>query len=94
MKSQPRFIINIITYHWSCGDGCCSDSGYKLYVEDLKPEVKGHKCVIDNDDWDMNRCKQRLLEDALERIQEKIGRLVIKTDYKVKYSDDYSGEQH
>lgn len=91
---QPRFTITITNFHWSCGDGCCSDSGYKLYVEDHKPEVKGYSCVTENRDWDMNRCENRLLEYALEKIQDKLGYSPVKNvDYKVVEDDEYSDER-
>lgn len=90
-----RFTITLTHYHWSCGDGCCSDSGYKLYVEDHEPEVKGYGCLTENGDWDMNRYPPRLLEHALKRIEEKIGHVPVKgVDYTIEKEDKYSDEDY
>lgn len=83
--SEPRFKIEIVNYHWHCGDGCCSDSGYNLRVTDIEPEKKGYGCLLDNDEWDYCRDKTRRLEQALDCIAEKLGRQPMKSDYAVVY---------
>lgn len=29
----PKLNFNVIHWHWTCGDGCCSDSGYRVECE-------------------------------------------------------------
>jgi len=93
MKNVPRFTITITHYHWSCGDGCCSDSGYKMYVEDHQPEVKGYGCVTEDGDWNMNRWAPGLIERSVKAISKKLNRDAVKgLDFNLiedeKYSDD------
>lgn len=90
IKTMKRFTITLIHYHWSCGDGCCSDSGYKVYVTDKQPKKAGYNIVYENTEWDYNRNSDSLLEMALERIQDKLGRPVVKSDYRVVEGDEYS----
>ena len=90
---MKRFIITITNYHWSCGDGCCSDSGYKLYVEDTSPLKKGYGHVTSNSYWDNNRSPKPLMESAIESISEVLGRLATKDDYTVIEDDVYSDDE-
>lgn len=91
---RPRFTITITHYHWSCGDGCCSDSGYKLYVEDHRPKVKGYSCVTENSDWDSNRWDKALIEHGVKKIGEKLGRSPIEgEDYRIVEEEKYSEDE-
>ena len=53
-----HYKIEIIHYHWECGDGCCSDSWYFGEVVNSKGLI-----VFDNDHGDMSTRSQ---EDAIE----------------------------
>ena len=92
-----RFVIKLIDYHWSCGDGCCSDSGWKLYVQDNEPERPGYGCVVEDTDWSYNHDQKALLERGVEAIEKKLGRKSIEgQDYYVQEdyesSDDDKGD--
>lgn len=90
---MKRFTITITHYHWSCGDGCCSDSGYKLYVLDNQPERPGYGVVDEDSDWDNNRWPDSLRERAVEKIEEKLGRKAVEgVDYQV-IEDDQDSDQ-
>ena len=88
--SEPRFKIEIVHYHWHCGDGCCSDSGYKLRVDDTAPETLGHGCLLDNDEWDYCRNKNIRLEQALDCIAKELDRRPKEDEYAVEYSHENS----
>ncbi len=82
--TKPRFTITLTHYHWSCGSGCCSDSGYKLYVIDNQPEIPGYGLVDEESDWRFNRYPNFLLKRGIESVQNKLGYKPIENvDYEV-----------
>lgn len=92
MKKSKRFTVTITNYHWSCGDGCCSDSGFKCEVIDNFPVKPGYSVVYDNNDWDNNRNKKYLLETAVEPLEDKnwLNRVATPKDYEVIYDNEDS----
>ncbi len=77
VKYEGYFAV-ITCYHWSCGDGCCSDSwyGYKIYnAQNVCEEAQG-------DAYENNYAS---LENVRSRIGEKYGPQI-----KISYDDDYS----
>jgi hypothetical protein len=92
---MKRFTITITNYNWSCGDGCCSDSGYKVRVIDNSPEKRGYNVVYDNDDWDNNRNHETLLDQSIEQIEDKhwLGRAATIEDYEVIYDGECNDEE-
>lgn len=85
--NEPRFSITLNHYMWSCGDGCCSDSGFKINTWDRQDK----KVIHDDDDWDAHRYYGSLLEISLNRIEDILGREPIKLeDYDLVFlsSDD------
>ena len=75
-----RFTITITHYHWACGDGCCSDSGYKLRVYDNKLD----KCVLDDDDWECHYDEEARLSEGVAAVMEVLGRIPIRgEDYEL-----------
>ena len=91
---RPRFTVNITHYHWHCGDGCCSDSGYKLRVDEHKPEKRGTNCLILNDDWNANQSSDCLLDKAIESIERILQRSVKRgTDYRIVHNEEYSDDE-
>lgn len=95
MKDKPRFTIDLIYHMWDCGDGCCSDSGFKVEVLDneVKSPYGGPSIVYDNIDWDYNRCWKSLLETSLEKIEKILNRTPVENvDYTLtKFNDDERG---
>lgn len=84
-----RFTIKITNYHWSCGDGCCSDSGYKLSVHDNQE----NKCIIDDSEWEYNHDEEERESEGIRAIEEILGRSpLIGADYEVEneYEDSDS----
>lgn len=65
---NPRFKIKVIKYNWSCGDGCCSDSGYKLEAYELDEDGWVTKCLYENDEWKYNSYWGTLFNNALKEI--------------------------
>jgi len=92
METEKKFEITLTHYHWHCGEGCCSDSGYKASVEDLRPEREGRGITYENWDWEYNRDENYLLESAIEVIEEKIGRAITKEEYILIEDDEYSND--
>jgi len=92
--SSPRFTIFLTHYNWSCGDGCCSDSGYKINVEDNEPPEGKYSYVMSDGEWEFNRQPSYLIEEACRRIAERLGREPIKgTDYHICEDEVYSYEE-
>lgn len=94
MDMKARFEITLTRYMWECGDGCCSDSGFKVHTLDHEETIYGNPSVIhENYDWDSNRSWEGLLEESLERIEEILGRIPKETeDYLiVKENEDRGG---
>ena len=88
-----RFIITLTHYHWTCGDGCCGDSGYKLHVEDTQPGTPGYGTVTSYSNWDDNRYPEPLLETAIAAITEYLGRTTTKDDYTIVEDEAYSDDE-
>ena len=81
---NQRFKITIEKYHWSCGDGCCSDSGYTLECED----VHNKKHVYSVDDWEYNRRWGYLFENCLASIRNILGYVPVENeDYSLEFRD-------
>jgi hypothetical protein len=92
--SSPRFTIFLTNYHWSCGAGCCSDSGYKINVEDNEPPEGKYSYVMNVDEWEFNPQPSYLIEEACRRIAELLGREPIKgTDYNICEDDAWSDQE-
>lgn len=86
--SEPRFTITIAHRYWSCGDGCCSDSGYEMRVDDNNQLRNG--CLISDSDWLANPYSDRLQKRAVEAIAEILGRSAnLGTDYEIVEKEDY-----
>ena len=82
-----RFEIELIYHTWSCGDNCCSDSGYKCFVFDTL--TREH--VYYSDDWEFNHNKDTVLQSALEAIEEQLGRFPTLNDYILNETCEYEG---
>lgn len=77
---EPRFSIIVTNYQWSCGDGCCSDSGYKLAVWDNF----GPSLILDDEDWEFNRNEETRIEQGINAIKKTLGKVpVLYEDYLV-----------
>lgn len=78
-----RFRIVLTECNWSCGDGCCSDYGYKiLCLENGKP-------VFQDNDWEANKDKDKLLDECLLNISELIGRIPERpVDYTMSFQNE------
>jgi len=63
------FKIVITRFHWTCGDGCCSDSGYKLNIHHSDPKLG---FLYYSNDWDVYTYESRR-EQALQLIKDEIG---------------------
>ncbi len=82
-----RFTITVTDYQWSCGDGCCSDSGYKLKVWDNEQ----NKYLFDGDDWEARHDKDSRIAEGVALIEDEIKEPAVKdVDYNVveDYEDD------
>jgi hypothetical protein len=80
-----RFKLHITHYFWDCGDGCCSDSGYKIKVVDSTTET----VIYENDDWENNRDKHELRKEGLSYVEKIIGREPFHNqDYTMSYDDE------
>lgn len=71
---NPRFTINLTYCHWSCGDGCCSDSGYKFQLLD------NEEVILNEDDWKYHSLDSRALDRCIDEITEILGRVPVKCD--------------
>ena len=79
------FTIRIIRYYWSCGDGCCSDSGLKLDI------FQNKKLIFSCDDWDFHRDESSRIEQGIKEITELLGRTPV---HGVDYSIQKKEEEH
>ena len=89
-EDVPRFTITLTHYHWSCGDGCCSDSGYKIHVTD------GNKCILDNYEWEYNGNRDSTLDNGKQAIRDVLGRIPVEdADYTLveEYEDSDDGRE-
>ena len=87
----PRFIINIIHYEWTCGDGCCSDSGYKTSVIDTTTS----NTIFFQDEWEHNHDKDYAELACLDALTEVLGRQTNNNDYTFHYTIETSdGEKY
>lgn len=86
MKHTP-YVITITNYQWSCGDGCCSDSGYKGKVHNRETG----ECVYNNDNWDCNRDRNDMKEQCIEALSHHLGHEVFPADYSFHYEVEDSG---
>lgn len=77
-NDDHRFDITITNYRWSCGDGCCSDSGYQINCFDNETGFT----VYEDIDWDSHSRWGTLLDDVLKKIEAIINR-------EPKENDDY-----
>ncbi len=85
---KPRFSITVTNYGWSCGDGCCSDSGYKLVVWDNA----GPSLLLDDPEWEYNRDQAKRITEGVEAIAEVLGHTpVLYVDYIVYEDNESSG---
>ena len=76
--NTSRFRIIIIRHQWSCGDGDCFDSGYKLFCQDFETK----QFVFSNVDWYYHPCWGELFGDALIQMEQMIGHVPLEnTDY-------------
>lgn len=73
----------ITTYHWSCGDGCCSDSWcyYQIYDQNNKlvKDTKGYSS--ENSYRSYDSCEREIKQ-------------VYGSHVKISGDDDYSGTEH
>lgn len=92
--NKPRFTVDLFCYHWSCGDGCCSDSGFKIQTWDRQEQ----KMIHDDIDWSSHWYYGPLLEDSLGRIEDILGKEPEKgEDYQLTFlssSDDNEYEDY
>lgn len=84
---KNRFYIEITRYQWDCGDGCCSDSGFKTHLYDRETK----RMISENDDWDHNRNWGNDYERYLEQIEEILGRNPVRYE---DYDLSFWGEDH
>jgi hypothetical protein len=52
-----RFEVTFTHVRWTCGDGCCSDSGYEVELLDRTPMEGSRKYYTVAGDW--NYCSSR-----------------------------------
>ena len=71
----------ITTYHWSCGDGCCSDSWAHYQI------INPHGVVEKDSSWSGNTNCDRWSRE--KKIKETYGNHI-----SISYDDDYSGTEH
>ena len=84
---KMRFTITIIYYSWSCGDGCCGDSGYKYRVIDNKAADPHYNIIAEDSEWEFTS-RESQLSKAVEAVETKLGRKAIEgQDYSVE--EDY-----
>lgn len=83
MKEKPRFTIELDCYTWRCGDGCCSESGFRCETWD----DKNKHLIYDNSDWSYNWYYGNLLDNALGKIKDILGRDPVRyEDYDIFFS--------
>ena len=76
---ETRFKIRIEQYRWSCGDGCCSDSGFRMEALDTSTNL----LVDEESEWDYHKRWGRLVERALEKISKIVPNPIKDVDYSI-----------
>jgi hypothetical protein len=67
---KPRYKIVLTQCYWECGDGCCSESGYKVEVVDNQED----KTIHQNDEWRYLTTIQSGYEDGFDFLKQHLGR--------------------
>lgn len=76
---EPRFKIRIEHYLWSCGDGCCSDSGFRMEAID----TLNNTLIAENIEWRDNKRWGGLVERAVKNISKVVPSPVKNIDYSI-----------
>jgi hypothetical protein len=86
-----RFNIDITLHRWSCGDGCCSDSGIKYICYDKQSK----KVVNEHDDWEYNRSWGWLFQISEDKMTKLLGRNPVRNeDYYISFWGKESGSDN
>lgn len=75
---KPRFKIETQFHSWTCGDGCCSESGYSLSIFDNHE----NKIIHEDRNWEYHWNEERIIKDSLEFLEDLLGREpILNEDY-------------
>jgi hypothetical protein len=83
--SDTEYVIELTRYIWRCGDGCCSDSGYKVSIYQADDDGDYTKLIFSDDDWEYRPFSEDALKIALKHLKDILGIDAIKdVDYCVR----------
>jgi hypothetical protein len=90
--SEPRYKIEVTNVYWSCGDGCCSDSGLTIICFDTLER----KTIYDSGDWEHCRSWGSHVDECLEKIMDVINNVPERyKDYDIFFfANDYNGNEY